>query len=74
MLPKRISGYNRFFDLQPGVQSPKPKSDIQSAKCAWGGGFTGLGLSPKIYLSFLVASLALTVLLHIVPAYDVIAY
>ena len=32
-----------------GVQSPKPKSDIQSPKCAYGGGVISLGLSPKFY-------------------------
>ena len=42
-----------------GVQSPKPKSDIQSPECAYGraGGFAGLGRRPKFYYFFLVVSL-----------------
>ena len=37
-----------------GVQSPKPKSDIQSPECAYGraGGFAGLGRRPKFYYFF----------------------
>ena len=37
MVPKRFSGYSRFWDLRWGVQSPKPKSNIQSHKCRGGG-------------------------------------
>ena len=46
-------GHSKLLLFYPWVQSPKPKSDIQSPKCAyaytWGGGVTGLGLSPKFY-------------------------